>query len=116
MLFSEIQNVNNNHNYVVLLGEFYDRTANIPDINAIDEALFDFVDTDTTSVFDFDLDHILNVKSMSYDRCSQDKQINRTDKLIVEFCQNNELLFLNGRAFKDNGISKLICKSSSTID
>lgn len=94
LFVSEVQNINNNHDYVVLLGDFHARTANIPDINEIDEALFDFIYTDTDSVFDSDLNHILNVKGMSYDRYSQDKQTNRTGRLLVEFCHNNEILFV----------------------
>lgn len=67
LFYSGVSEFNNNHDYVILLGDFNARTANLSDTNEIDSALFDFVDIDANSVFETDIFHELNQNGMSYD-------------------------------------------------
>jgi len=84
--YSEVEELNNNHDYVILLGDFNARTSNLTDVNEIDNALFDFADIDASSVFDTDVFQNLNVNGMSYEQLSQDKQTNRTGMTLIYFC------------------------------
>ena len=72
--YSEVEELNNNHDYVTILGDFNARTANLTDVNEIDNALFDFADIGASSVFDTDIFQNLNVDGMSHEQLSQDKQ------------------------------------------
>ena len=116
MFYSEVEELNSNHDQVILLGDFNARTASLTDINEIDNALCDFADIDASSVFDTDIFQYLNVNGMSYERFSQDKQTNRTGRTLIDFCKVHDLLLLYGRAYQDKLVGKLTCKNAPTVD
>ena len=42
-------------------------------------------------------------------RVSKDSKVNSLGKQLIDFCKNNDMLILNGRAFGDKGVGRSFC-------
>lgn len=49
-------------------------------------------------------------------RVSKDNKVNAFGKHLIEFCKNNDMLIMNGRAFSDKDIGAATCKDKSVVD
>ena len=49
-------------------------------------------------------------------RVSKDSKVNSFGKQLIDFCKNNDMLILNGRAFGDKGVGQTTCKDKSVVD
>ena len=47
---------------------------------------------------------------------SNDSDVNSFWKQLIDFCKNNDMLKLNGRAFGDKGVGQTTCKEKSVVD
>ena len=54
--------------------------------------------------------------NIDINRVSKDSKVNIFGKQLIEFCKNNDMLILNGRAFGDNGVGKPKCKNKSVVN
>ena len=86
---------------MVLLGDFNARTSNISDIADVDQSIFDYVNIDTSDVFDSNLREKLKINTMNFERCSKDGTVNRLGRQLIDFCRTNDLTIINGRAYAD---------------
>ena len=49
-------------------------------------------------------------------RVSKHGKVNTFGKQLIDFCKNNDMLILNGRAFGDKGVGKPTCQDKSIVD
>ena len=92
---------------ICLLGDFNSRTGRLQD----------FVDLDTTSAETTGLDGIFNdlqpipsdLTDVNLLRANADWGVNKNGRQLIEFCKNQNLRILNGRACADREIGKITC-------
>ena len=96
------------------------------DLNARTCNKADFVDADEflTHYFSFDdsMGDSLNISSktektnLSKYRVSQDKITNNEGNMLLDMCNSNSMLILNGRCGKDKNNGAMIFRNQSIID
>lgn len=54
--------------------------------------------------------------NLDIQRVSEDNKVNAYGRNLIDFCRNNDMFILNGRAFSDRCIGATTCKDKSVID
>ncbi|CAC5372884.1 unnamed protein product [Mytilus coruscus] len=110
----EFQRFSQNSKYIVLLGDFNSRTANLPDFyeeSSVDE----FIVQHFTDQFDYTDVHILDNLNISRVRNTPDDVVNGFGRKLLEFCKSNKVFILNGRVGQDVN-AKPTSRNNSVID
>ncbi|CAC5415123.1 unnamed protein product [Mytilus coruscus] len=110
----EFQRFSQNSKYIVLLGDFNSRTANLPDFyeeSSVDE----FIVQHFTDQFDYTDVHILDNLNISRERNFPDDVVNGFGRKLLEFCKSNKVFILNGRVGQDVN-AKPTSRNNSVID
>ncbi|VDI39621.1 Hypothetical predicted protein [Mytilus galloprovincialis] len=110
----EFQRFSQNSKYIVLLGDFNSRTANLSDFydeNSDDE----FIVQHFTDQFDYTDVHILDNLKIPRERNSPDNVVNGFGRKLLDFCKSNKVFILNGRVGQDVN-AKPTSRNNSVID
>ena len=103
-------------NDVIMFGDYNSRTANLPDFLAADKFTSHLQNGDSLYNESMEVLECLNSCNFPLERKSADTSSNIYGKQLIEFCQGNDLIIVNGRLGEDSINPRLTCKDSSTID
>ncbi|CAC5376978.1 unnamed protein product [Mytilus coruscus] len=96
----ELQRFPEKSDYIILVGDFNSRTANLSDFYDEDD-IDDFVIDNLTDQSDYTDLYMLDDLNISRTRNNPDKVVNCYGRKFLEFCKNNEVFILNGRVGQD---------------
>lgn len=116
LFYQEIENNSRLHKHVFVLGDFNARTSDLADVTITDDAIFEQIGVNPETVYTCDTTDILKRYNLDVQRASKDTKVNTFGKHLIEFCKNNDMIILNGRAFHDKGVGKTTCKNTSVVD
>ncbi|VDI40569.1 Hypothetical predicted protein [Mytilus galloprovincialis] len=110
----ELQRFSEKSDYIILVGDFNSRTANLPDFYDEDD-IDDFVIDNLTDQSDFTDVYMLDDLNIPRTRNNPDKVVNCYGRKFLEFCKNNKVFILNGRVGQDV-IGRPTSRNNSVID
>lgn len=116
LFYQEVESFSRAHKYVLLQGDFNARTAVLPDVTLVDENILEQIGVSPESVYTSDNVDIMKRFNLDIQRVSNDNKVNAYGRNLIDFCRNNEMFILNGRAFSDKGIGATTCKDKSVVD
>ena len=114
--YQESELFTRSHKYVYLLGDFNTRTSALSDITTTDDEILRQIGVNWESIFISDSTDMMSRLNIDINRVSKDSKVSTFGKQLIEFCNNNDMLILNGRAFGDKGVGKPTCKDKSVVD
>ncbi|CAC5372883.1 unnamed protein product [Mytilus coruscus] len=110
----ELQRYSEKSDYIILVGDFNSRKANLSDF--YDEGdIDDFVIDNLTDQSDYTDVYMLDDLNISRTRNNPDKVVNCYGRTFLEFCKNNKVFILNGRVGQDV-IGRPTSRNNSVID
>ena len=115
-LEQEIMSFCSEYDYVFLTGDFNAQTANLRDFTCSDALLDKYLDLDNETLEYFNQEAFMKCNNIPINRVSSDTKTNKTGNKLLEICQNNNLLILNGRFSEDAGKGKFTFRDQSVID
>ena len=114
--YQESESFTRSCKYVYLLRDFNARTSALSDITTTDDEILRQIGVNLESVFMSDSIDMMSRLNIDINRVSKDSKVNTFGKKMIDFCKNNDMLILNGRAFGDKGVGKPTCKDKSVVD
>ena len=72
----------------------------------LDDEILRQIGVNSESIFMSDSTDMMSRLNIDIKRVSKDSKVNTFGKQLIEFCKNNDMLILNGRAFGDKGVGK----------
>ena len=118
--FLEVQNsvlsCFRNSSNILIFGDFNSRTSDLDDFVQIDRHLSEQNGLEELYMETSNIMCHFNMSDLPLVRRTADNTLNTYGRSLLEFCINNNLFILNGRACKDYPVPKLKCKEKSTVD
>ena len=114
--YYELESFTRANKYVYLLGDFNARTSALSDITITDDEMLRQIGVNSELVFMSDSIDMMNRLNINTIRFSKNSKVNIFGKQLIDFCKNNEMFILNGRAFCDKGVGQTTCKYKSAVD
>ena len=102
--YYELESFTRANKYVYLLGNFNARTSALSDITITDDEMLRQIGVNSELVFMSDSIDMMNRLNNKNIRVLKDSKVNSFGKQLIDFCKNNDMLILNGRAFGDKGV------------